>query len=102
MIIRKKYKKEYHRGTIIEEITLTEKEELVRVFKEIGNLGYRWKTGTSLREMTSLENSLIILTIESNSVVKIYLLDDKTVLYSSNWYLGLDRNGKLVVMRKGE
>jgi hypothetical protein len=81
MIIRKKYKEEHHRGTIIEEISLTKEQELKRIFKELDNLGYKWRNGEKLNE-DSYINTYMLWYVVKYKEIKLYLLNDKTVLFN--------------------
>ena len=85
MIIRKKYKEELHRGihkvTVIEEIYLTKEEELKRVFKELDNLGYKWRNGEKINTNNYI-NTYMNCYVNENKEIKLYLLSDKTVLFN--------------------
>lgn len=85
MIIRKKYKVKLHRGihkgTVIEEIYLTKEQELKRVFKELDNLGYKWRNGKKINADNYI-NTYMNLYVNENKEIKLYLLSDKTVLFN--------------------
>ncbi|MGU8365207.1 hypothetical protein ACV3NC_14580 [Clostridium perfringens] len=85
MIIRKKYKAELHRGIhkgiVIEEIYLTKEQELKRVFKELDNLGYKWRNGEKINTNNYI-NTYMNWYVNENKEIKLYLLSDKTVLFN--------------------
>ncbi|MDK0734759.1 hypothetical protein P7A61_04155 [Clostridium perfringens] len=85
MIIRKKYKAELHRGihkgTVIEEIYLTKEQELKKVFKELDNLGYKWRNGEKINDDKTYINTFMTWYVVKYKKIKLYLLSDKTVLF---------------------